>query len=604
MGKWLRKYKGRQVVRLKRLPAVKMTEWSFKSRLMMAISSILLVSTICIGFVTYQKSKESTIDLVSTRLEREVHIINDLAKTLMLVHVGNREQFMRELETVVKRQHVSLIQSGYHPDMFYLEESKLIPFSTSKNRDLLVDHSVLKKIREDRKGVLHETIQGEPYTISFFEIQELGGAYIIAIPDQDYLAATQKMAIFILLTIVISLLIAILLVSLIIRKLTKPMIQLQQKMRFVREGDLRVELTSESTIPEIRSLNKSFHMMIVSMSQMLAEVKETSTKLLTTGEQLQENSAVLLDKNNLVQDIVSELGTVAKETVAVSTQQQQAFLHMKESLDGMFQEMTDVSRLSSSTEQIATMGEISVGEAAHSMQLFFDSMRQVVQTIEELQEKCKSIDQIVNLIGHLTEQTRMLALNAKIEATRAGKAGAGFLVVANEVQRLAEQSNDATETIKALLSGMEQSVHASATNVDKMQENGTVLQRVTNENGQQFKGAAVHIRSLNEKLLIMSDHLHSLETAVPLLENTTVRLEHVSIKNEEISIRMMHSFIEQHEAMVEVEQTGRDLSISSDTLRTHAERFKVYEDTQSSQDNNKDDTAIPLVNFPVSAEVV
>src|SRR5690606_15897463 len=127
------------------------------------------------------------------------------------------------------------------------------------------------------------------------------------------------------------LLLALVLITWIIRNMTNPMIQLQQKMRIVREGDLRVELTSKSNIPEIRSLNKSFHMMITSMSQMLAEVKDTSIRLLETGEHLQENSTVLLEKNEQVKEIVTELGTVAEETVSVSAQQQEAFLHMKHS---------------------------------------------------------------------------------------------------------------------------------------------------------------------------------------------------------------------------------------------------------------------------------
>ncbi|BAQ11873.1 methyl-accepting chemotaxis sensor protein [Bacillus sp. OxB-1] len=598
MRKWIQKVKGMRVVRLKRQSAVTRVEWSFKYRLMTAISSILLVSTTCIGFVTYEKSKENTIDLVSSRLEREVHIINDLAKTLMLAHVRDRGRFMSELEAVVKRQHVSLVQSGYRADMFYLEGEKLIPFSISKNRDLPISPSVLSKIREDRKGVLHETIGGEPYTLSFFEIQELGGEYIIAIPDHDYLAATQQMAVFVFVTIIISLLLGILLISWIIRNMTNPMIQLQQKMRVVREGDLRVDLTAKSNIPEIRSLNKSFQMMIASMSQMLVGVQQTSTRLLNTGQQLQQNSTVLLAKNELVKDIVSELGTVANETVSVSAQQQQAFHHMKESLHGLFGEMEDVSRLSARTEQVANTGEMSVAAAADSMQLFFDSMRQVVQTIGELQGKCESLDQIVNLIAHVTEQTRMLALNAKIEATRAGSAGAGFLVVANEVQRLAEQSNDATEKIKDMLIGMEQSVHDSASNVETMKEKGAVFQIVTTENGQHFQEAAVQIRALNEKLLIMSDHLHTLETAVPLLENVTVQVEQVSLKNKENAVRMLHSFQEQHEAMVQVEKAGLDLAALSDTLRSNAEFFQVPEPQPEHEDVEM------AGSIPVPAEVV
>lgn len=192
----------------------------------------------------------------------------------------------------------------------------------------------------------------------------------------------------------------------------------------------------------------------------------------------------------------------------------------------------------------------------------------------------------------------MLALNAKIEATRAGNAGAGFLVVANEVQRLAEQSNVATEKIKGMLIGMEQSVHDSASNVETMQEKGGIFQLVTMENGQHFHEAAVQIRTLNEKLLIMSDHLHSLETAVPLLENATVQVEQVSLKNKENAVRMLHSFQEQHEAMVQVEKAGLDLAALSDTLRSNAEFFQVPEPQQEKEDVEM------AGSIPVPAEVV
>lgn len=90
---------------------------TFKNRLLIAISAILLFSTLTIGFTTYVKSKESTIDLVSSRLEREVTISNDMAKTLMLVHIGNIESFMKELDAVIKRQHVSITQSGFLANM-------------------------------------------------------------------------------------------------------------------------------------------------------------------------------------------------------------------------------------------------------------------------------------------------------------------------------------------------------------------------------------------------------------------------------------------------------------------------------------------------------
>ena len=97
----------------------RVTNITFKTRLLFAILTILLISTVTIGFTAYEKMTKSTIELVSSHLEREVTIVNDLAKTLMLIHIGNKENFMSALEEVVKRQHVSLTQEGYNATMFY-----------------------------------------------------------------------------------------------------------------------------------------------------------------------------------------------------------------------------------------------------------------------------------------------------------------------------------------------------------------------------------------------------------------------------------------------------------------------------------------------------
>ena len=139
---------------------LKVTSISFKTRLLFMILTILLISTVTIGFTAYETMKKSTIELVSSRLEREVTIVNDLAKTLMLAHIGNKENFMSELEEVIKRQHVALTQEGYHATMFYSKDDQLLPFSVSGNTDLSLSNQITEEISKRGKGILHETIQG------------------------------------------------------------------------------------------------------------------------------------------------------------------------------------------------------------------------------------------------------------------------------------------------------------------------------------------------------------------------------------------------------------------------------------------------------------
>lgn len=546
---------------------------TFKTRLLFAILTILLISTVTIGLTAYEKMTKSTIELVSSHLEREVTIVNDLAKTLMLIHIGNEENFLSALEDVVKRQHVSLTQEGYNATMFYSKDDQLIPFAVSKNSELSLSSQTVEKISKDGKGVLHETIQGNPHTISYYRVQELGGEFVLVVPDSDYLEDTKEMGTLIIMSILISLIIALLLIAPTIHRMTKPITVLQQKMRMVREGDLGVDLVIQSSTPEFQSLIKSFKMMIESMSYMLVEIKNTSIQLAQTGSHLNVSSTALLTKNSSMNAQVSELETIAEETVSVSATQQQTFQQMKVQMATLFNEMEEVFYESTVTKQVVKTGETSTIEAAKMMRIFFRSMESVIQTIDDLHEKFMSVSSVVSTIDNITDQTRMLALNAKIEATRAGKAGAGFLVVANEVQRLAEQSANATGEIKGTISQMEHSVHRTTLNIEEMQVNATNFESITQENSGNFKAAADHIKVLDRRLFIMKDHLSSLESGLPLLEASTKQVENVSEKNKSNAAQMMRAFQEQFEAMQAVEKTGVELSSLSNKLLVNANHF-------------------------------
>lgn len=559
----------------KKVFSFRLTTISFKLRLLGVILAILFISTITIGLTAYEKMKNSTINLVSSHLEREVTIVNDMAKTLMLVHVGDQEKFMNELEGVIKRQHVSLTQDGYNPTIFYGKDDQLIPFAVNGNSPLKLSKQIAEKISKEGKGILHETIQGDPYTISFFRIQELGGEYVIVVPDSDYLSDTREMSKVISVSILLALIIALLVITPTIHRMTKPITVLQQKMQMVREGDLSVKLSIQSTTPEFHSLIKSFQMMINNMSQMLVEIKNTSTQLAQTGSHLNENSNALLTKNDYLKVQVSELEMIASETVSVSVSQQQAFQHMKTQMDVMFNKMEEVFQAATVTEQVVKAGEESTIEATNSMHIFFDSMKSVIQTIEGLQKKFLSVSKVVTTIDKITNQTRMLALNAKIEASRAGKAGAGFIVVANEVQRLAEQSAKATEEIKGTIFEMEQSVDSSTAYIEKMTQKAITFERMTHENSENFKEAANHIRRLDQKLFIMKEQLSLLEGGLPLLEQSTQQVGNVSEKNKNNAVLMIRAFQEQVEAMQEVEKTGAALSLLSNKLLINANQFNT-----------------------------
>ena len=322
-------------------------------------------------------------------------------------------------------------------------------------------------------------------------------------------------------------------------------LRLMNELQTVAEGDLTQEATVTEditgaiadsvnyTVEELRSLVGNVQSTATRVAQTTAKVETTSTELLATSteqlREIRETGQSVLEMATRINDVSAQ----AQESASVARQSLEA----------------------------AESGLTAVQNAIGGMNSIRDQIQETSKRIKRLGESSQEIGEITELIADITEQTNVLALNAAIQAASAGEAGRGFSVVAEEVQRLAERSGDATRQIAALVKAIQTDTQDAVAAMERSTQGVVEGARLSDNAGT----ALSEIDRVSRRL-------------ADLIEQISSSASKEADQANEVASNIQHIFAVTEQTGESTRSTAnqvRELARMADELRQSVARFKI-----------------------------
>jgi len=200
----------------------------------------------------------------------------------------------------------------------------------------------------------------------------------------------------------------------------------------------------------------------------------------------------------------------------------------------------------------ATEGAEMVNQAIESINRVQADARKLKQAMEDLGLKAESIGQVINVITDIADQTNLLALNAAIEAARAGEAGRGFAVVADEVRKLAEKTMSATKEVEDAVRGIQ---HVTRDNIQATENAVTAIDATTETAGQ----SGQVLREIVELIQATADQVRSIATAAEEQSSASEEINQATDEVNRISSETSQVMLESSKAVQEVASLAQEL---------------------------------------------
>ncbi|WP_231847008.1 methyl-accepting chemotaxis protein [Oceanobacillus iheyensis] len=533
-----------------------------------------------VGIISYYQAKNITLDTIEERLVSETELMGYISENLHFTYISDPEYFMQQLNSNIRTQKERLESDGIDSEYVYIRNGDVTAFPVSEGEIPSIPTSLIAEIEENGDGQVTRSIDGEEYTISFQTMDEVSGTYVVFVRNASFMSPITNMGNIIVLIIIASVLVSVILLIKFIKSLTTPLTDLQATMKEVKKGNFFIS-SPKTTIPEIMSLHNSYNIMMNYIQQVLQEMKNSTTSLQATGNQLKSSSTLTLQSSEELTNSISIVNDGAKQTANSSENNLRTTVEMKGKIEELINNMNNILHTSKKMNSTANRGEKSIKKLISTFEDYERDVDELTKSVEGVFRQSLYISELVQLIQKVSEQTKLLSLNASIEAARAGDKGKGFAVVANEIGKLAEQSSEAANKITNSIVHMEELTANASDECKQMLVNSKNNLDIATGSKSELNYLMSEIADTITTIVDIQQELHSLESYLPVQKESSEQLVALSQQTLASTEEMLTS------NKLQNEQTNSTLNTGMNLIQLSTSLTKIINQFKFESDNNK-----------------
>lgn len=433
--------------------------------------------------------------------------------------------------------------------------------------------SIFSKVSGSENGYFNYEENGNKYLGYFVTDEVRGWKYVGVINEQEYLSKAYPVLISILIVAIASIVISLIVSGFIARWVKKIMNNLENMIEKMANGDFTHRLDINSN-DELGVMSREQEIAYSELGATFEQTRDIASEVRFSAENFSSSAKQASESVEHVSIALDDFAQANQNQAEDMSESVNAVNDLSIKIDESDNIAKEMHNLFEDTMEVNSLGLESMDELSNKSENVMENFEKIEVSKNDMLNSTAQIDLITAAIREISDQTSLLALNASIEAARAGESGAGFAVVAGQIGKLADQTQEQVEQIKAL--------------IDKVQENSDILSEkiensvdaVTEQNKSivdiqdKFKQMSNQTRLLTQKNEVLQENMDAtrnlknqifarLENLSATIEEGSATIEEISASTEQISA-----------AFQEFTVMAESLKEMSEELNADVEKFK------------------------------